>query len=70
MRNIVPVTHAAFVRMRWAHAVAAVIEEAAGERSGRAPEPKLPGDRVGGAPGLRGFEQVAGEDRLMLTTPR
>ena len=34
MRNIVPVTHAAFVRMRWAHPVAAVVEEAAGERSG------------------------------------
>src|ERR1700730_3488098 len=66
MRHIVPVTHAAFVRMRWAHPVAAVIEEAAGERSGRAPEPELPGDRIGGAPGLNGFEQIAGEDRLML----
>src|SRR6202045_3756529 len=63
MRNIVPVTHAAFVRMRRAHPVAAVVEEAAGERSGRAPEPERPGDR---APGLHGFEQIAGEDRLML----
>ena len=66
MRNIVPVTHAAFVRMRWAHPVAAVVEEAAGERSGRAPEPELPGNDIGGAPGLHGFEQIAGEDRLML----
>jgi hypothetical protein len=31
MRNIVPVTHAAFVRMRRAHPVAAVVEAAAGE---------------------------------------
>jgi hypothetical protein len=66
MRHIVPVTHAAFVRMRWAHPVAAVVEEAAGERSGRAPEPELPGNDIGGAPGLHGFEQIAGEDRLML----
>src|SRR3977135_3149350 len=66
MRNIVPVPHAAFVRMRWAHPVAAVVEEAAGERSGRAPEPELPGNDIGGAPRLHGFEQITGEDRLML----
>src|SRR3984893_13806641 len=66
MRHIVPVTHAAFVRMRWAHPVAAVVEEAAGERSGRAPEAELPGNDIGGAPGLHGFEQIAGEDRRML----
>ena len=66
MRNIVPVTHAAFVRMRRAHPVATVVEEAAGERSGRTPEPELPGNDIGGAPGLHGFEQIAGEDRLML----
>ena len=47
MRNIVPVTHAAFGRMRWAHPVAAVVEEAAGERSGRTPEPELPGNDIG-----------------------
>jgi hypothetical protein len=33
-----------------------------GERSGRAPEP----NDIGGAPGLHGLEQIAGEDRLML----
>ena len=42
MRNI-----AAFVRMRRAHPVAAVVEEAAGERSGRTPEPELPGNDIG-----------------------
>ncbi|PZR87899.1 MAG: hypothetical protein DLM68_07980 [Hyphomicrobiales bacterium] len=52
--------------MRPAHAVAAVIEEAAGQNGDRAPEPDLPGDGVGGAPGLHGLEQLAGEDRLML----
>src|ERR1700730_9019965 len=52
--------------MRWAHPVAAVVEEVAGERSGRAPEPELPGNDIGGAPGLHGFEQIAGEDRRML----
>jgi hypothetical protein len=38
MRHIIPVTHAAFVRMRRAHAVAAVIKKAASHKGGRAPE--------------------------------
>jgi hypothetical protein len=31
-----------------------------------ASELDLPGDGIGGAPGLHGVEQIAGEDRLML----
>ncbi len=50
LRHIVPVTHAELVRMRRAHAVAAVVKEAAGQNGGSAPEPDLPGDGVGGAP--------------------
>ena len=41
-----------------AHAVAAVVEEAASQNGGRAPELALPGDRVGGALGLHGLEQA------------
>src|ERR1700738_1281009 len=52
--------------MRRAHPVAAVVEEAAGQKGGSAPEPALPGDGVGGALGLHGLKQVAAEDRLML----
>jgi hypothetical protein len=66
MRDIIPVTHAAFVRMRRAHAVAAVIKKAASQNGGRTPEPNLPGNGIGGALGLHGFEQLTGEDRLML----
>ena len=66
MRHIIPVAHAALVRMRRAHAVAAVVEEAAGQNGGRAPEPDPSRDGVGGALGLHGLEHVAAEDRLML----
>jgi hypothetical protein len=52
--------------MRRAHPVAAIVEEAAGQNGGSAPEPDLPGDGVGGALGLHGLEQIAAEDRLML----
>src|ERR1700730_13778273 len=52
MRHIIPVAHAALVRMRRAHPVAAVVEQAPGQNGGRAPEPDLPGDGVGGARGL------------------
>jgi hypothetical protein len=48
----------------------AVVEEAAGQNGGRASEPDLPGDGVGGALGLHGLEQVAAEDRLMLAAMR
>ena len=61
-----PVTHTELVRVRRAHAVAAVVEEATGQKGGSAPELDLPGDGVGGALGLHGLEQIAGEDRLML----
>ena len=66
MRHIIPVTHTELVRVRRAHAVAAVVEEATGQKGGSAPELDLPGDGVGGALGLHGLEQIAGEDRLML----
>ncbi len=52
--------------MRRAHAVATVVEQAAGQNGGRAPKADLPGDGVGGALGLHGLEQIAGEDRRML----
>jgi hypothetical protein len=44
--------------MRRAHPVAAVVEEAAGQNGGRASEPELPGDGVGGALGLADVEPV------------
>jgi hypothetical protein len=66
MRHIIPVTHAAFVRMRRAHAVAAVIKKAASHKGGRAPELHVAGNGIGGAFRLHGFEQLTGEDRLML----
>ena len=37
-----------------------------GQKGGSASELDLPGDGIGGAPGLHGVEQIAGEDRLML----
>src|SRR6202035_5764155 len=52
--------------MRRAHPVAAVVEQAPGQNGGRAPEPDLPGDGIGGALGLHGLEHVAAEDWLML----
>jgi Tripartite tricarboxylate transporter family receptor len=64
--DIVPVTHPLLVRVRRAHAVAAVIEDAARQNGGRALEPNLPFDGVGGELGLHGFEQVTVEDRLVF----
>jgi hypothetical protein len=52
--------------MRRAHAIAAIVEEAAGQESSRTSEPDLPGDGVGGEFFLHGLEQCAREDRLML----
>ena len=37
-----------------------------GQKGGSASELDLPGDGIGGAPGLHGVEQIAGEDRLIL----
>jgi hypothetical protein len=66
LRDIIPVVRALLIRMRQAHAVAAVVEKAAGQKSDRTPEPDLPGNGVGGEFFLHGVEQIAGEDRLML----
>ena len=46
--DIIAVAHPKLVRMGRAHAVAAVIVDAAGQNACRAPEPHLAGDRVGG----------------------
>src|SRR5712691_2602111 len=51
----------------WAHAVAAVIEEAPGEKRWRAPQPAPPHDRPRYKPGLHGLEQLTIEDRLVVT---
>jgi hypothetical protein len=45
--------------MRRAHAIAAIVEKAAGQEGSRAPEPDLPGDGVGGEFFLHDLEQVA-----------
>src|SRR5215475_5742844 len=66
VRYIVPVADTELVGVRWAHAVAAVVEDATGQNGGRALEPHLPGDGVGGELGLHGFKQVTVKDRLML----
>jgi hypothetical protein len=66
LRDVIPVARALLVRMRRAHAIAAIVEEAAGQEGGRASEPDLPGDGVGGEFFLHGLEQVAAKDRLML----
>jgi hypothetical protein len=56
LRHIIPVAHAVLVRMRRAHPVAAVVEEATSQNGGRAPEPNPPGDGVGGALGLHSLK--------------
>src|SRR5262245_56658317 len=52
--------------MRGAHPVAAIVIKVPGQNGGRASQPGLPGNDVGGEFFLHGLEQVAGEDRLML----
>src|ERR1700720_4205222 len=54
--------------MRRAHAIAAIVEKAAGQKSRRTLEPDLPGDGVGGEFFLHGLEQVATKDRFVLAT--
>ena len=56
MRHIIPVAHAALVRMRRAHPVAAVVEEAAGQNGRKVSEPNMPGDGVGHALGLHSLK--------------
>src|SRR5262249_37469846 len=55
-RDVVTVAHAELVRMGRAHAVAAVVEDAAGENGARAFKPNLAGDRVSGKLGLHRLE--------------
>jgi hypothetical protein len=66
--QIVPIAHAMLVRVRRAHAVAAVIEDPAGQDGRRTFEPNLPGDGVASEFCLYGLEQVAREDGLVLPT--
>src|SRR5215211_4542898 len=66
VRHVIAVAQADLVGVRRAHAIAAVVEDAAGEDGGRALEPKLPCDGSGGKLGLYGCEQVTVEDRLVL----
>ena len=56
MRHIIPVAQAALVRMRRAHPVAAVVEEATSQKGRRASEPNMPGDGVGDALGLHSLK--------------
>ena len=56
------------IGVRRAHAVAAVIEDAAGQDGRRTSEPNLSGDGVGGKPRLHGVEQIARKDGLVLPT--
>src|ERR1700724_2749316 len=66
MRDIVQVARTLLVRMRRAHPVAAVVEEAAREKSGLASGPDLPGDGVGGSLRPYGLEQITAENRFVL----
>src|SRR6266852_7111979 len=66
MGDIVAVAHPELVGVRRAHAVAAVIEDAAGKDGRRALQPDLPVDGVGGEFFLHHLEQGAIEDRRML----
>src|SRR5215211_2116358 len=68
VRYIIAVAQAALVGVRRAHAVAAVVEDAAGENGGRALEPHLPCHGTGGKLGLHGLKQVTVEDRLVLAS--
>ena len=70
MRHIIPVAHTELVGVRRAHAVAAVVKDATGQNGGRALEPDLSRDSVGGELGLHGLEQIAVEDRRMLPAVR
>src|SRR5258708_7586536 len=67
MGYIVAVTHPQLVRVGRAHAIATIIENAAGQNAGRVPESDFPSNRIGGKLGLHRLEQVAVEDRLMLS---
>lgn len=65
MRHIVPVAYAELVGVRGAHAVAAVIEDAAGQNGRRASELHATAYRVFGEPGLHSLEQLPRDDRPM-----
>src|ERR1700733_579841 len=65
--HIIAVAHSELVRMGRAHAMAAIIKETPGENAGSSPKPDFAGNSVGGKPGLHRLEQVAVEDRLMLS---
>src|SRR5262245_22552666 len=52
--------------MGWAHPVAAVIEDAAGQDSGRCLEPKSAFNRTSCQLGLHGLEDGPFHDRVML----
>src|SRR5215211_3403463 len=66
VRHVIAVAQAELVGVRRAHAVAAVVEDAAREDGGRALEPKLPCHGAGGELRLHGLKQVTLEDRLVL----
>src|SRR5712692_918820 len=66
MGDIVAVANSELVGVGRAHPAAAVVEDAAGQDGGRALQPDLPVDGVGGEFFLHGLEQGAIEDRLML----
>jgi hypothetical protein len=68
MRYVVPVTHAKLVGVRWAHTIAAVIEDATSQNGWRTLESDLPPDGIGDELGLHRLEQLSLENRLMLAT--
>src|SRR5262249_30082396 len=64
--DVIAVACASLVRVRWAHAVAALIKDAAAQQRGRALQAAAPRHRLGGKLGLHGLEQRGIENGLVL----
>src|SRR5829696_8070798 len=68
LADVVAVAGTSLVGVARAHAVAALVKQAAGQEGGRAAQPAASLDRLRGKLGLRGLEQGTIEDRLLLAT--
>ena len=65
--DVIAVADATLVGVRWTHAVAPIVKEAAAQDGGRAPEPAAPRHCLGCELGLHRLEQREIENRLVHT---
>src|SRR5207253_7263438 len=66
LRDVIAVAGTSLVGMVRTHAVAALVEEASGQKAGQAAQPTPPLARLGGKSGLRRLEQGPIKDRLVV----